>query len=375
MLALSSSLTNASSVLHSRPSRSSPRMRAVAVVRPAARLQGKPAVHAAKAGQHLLAFRPQQARGFKIPQGHRRQPHRQSLMCTAAAICAPALATACLLPTCLGFYVSEMAVSYGYGTATALSAYLIHEAAVKAGSWEWAVAHSLALIIYGLRLNVYLFWRQTVIPRFKERYQEAKTSAGNRLGRTPFIVSCALLYLGLAAPLVLSAQAWTGVTAATGALASAFKVCVSAAFVGLVVAAVGDLQKSMAKSAGQGLVTGGLYSVLRHPNYTGEMLLWTSSWVAGCLAFAALPTRSVGHMGWLALSTLGCIGINFVLMMATRGLEKRQREQYGSGSSGSKWSGSKYNSGKYSGDKYSGNKYGDDSYDKWVDSTWGGFSL
>ena len=102
-------------------------------------------------------------------------------------------------------------MSYGYGSATALSAFLVYSAATKAGCWEWAIAHSLLLIVYGLRLNIYLFWRENTIKRFKDRIQEWKKSTqGNRLAKTPFIVSCALLYLGLAAPLVLSAQAWAG---------------------------------------------------------------------------------------------------------------------------------------------------------------------
>eukprot|EP00959_Pyramimonas_sp_CCMP1952_P017723 376002-Pyramimonas_sp.AAC.1 len=102
------------------------------------------------------------------------------------------------------------------------------------------------------------------------------------------------------------------------------------------------------------------------------MLLWTSSWIAGCLAFAALPTRTAAHSGWLALATLGMLGINYVLMAATRGLEKRQREKYGRGSKSSK-----YDAEKYSGRKYTVSKYAkeDDEYTKWVKSTWGDNTL
>eukprot|EP00242_Pyramimonas_sp_CCMP2087_P010391 CAMPEP_0198215058 /NCGR_PEP_ID=MMETSP1445-20131203/46608_1 /TAXON_ID=36898 /ORGANISM="Pyramimonas sp., Strain CCMP2087" /LENGTH=373 /DNA_ID=CAMNT_0043890579 /DNA_START=87 /DNA_END=1205 /DNA_ORIENTATION=- len=373
MIALRTSLCNAAPI--ERSSRTSASTHAGGVQRARTFPQRKPVVSLLKARCLTTAASPQQRfsctgmfrslqQGHQGLHKHRRQPQRQSLVCTATVVSAPILAAACLLPTCLGYFQSEYTVSYGYGTATALAAALIHEATKSVGGWEWTLAHSLVLVLYGLRLNLYLFYRESFIPRFSKfgkKIEERAKAKGSRLARTPFIVSCALLYLGLAAPLVLSAAAPIA-TIASESLCGAFKVCIGAAYLGWAVAAVGDFQKAVAKANGVGLVTTGLYSVLRHPNYTGEMLLWTSSFVAGCVSFAAMPTRTVAHFGWLALSFLGILGINFVLMQATRGLEKRQRAQY----SGSKYVGAKYaNNDKYNGGKYNGSKYGGDEYQEW----------
>eukprot|EP00435_Cladocopium_sp_Y103_P072084 s436_g39.t1 len=120
--------------------------------------------------------------------------------------------------------------------------------------------------------------------------------------------------------------------------------CATRAFaeVGWGVAAFGDLYKSVvkAKEGKDAIVTGGPYALLRHPNYTGEQLLWSANFVAGLLAAATLHpvarSRHTKHLlqglhgfhvlqspkaillTWLPLSALGLLG-----------LEKRQREKYG----------------------------------------------
>eukprot|EP00913_Durusdinium_trenchii_P012506 g11742.t1 len=109
--------------------------------------------------------------------------------------------------------------------------------------------------------------------------------------------------------------------------------------VGWGVAAFGDIYKSVVKAQqGQNaIVTTGPYALLRHPNYTGEQLLWSANFVAGLLAIAAMKSTKHGLPkalqavlpAWLLLSSLGLLGIIFVLMQATAGLEKRQREKYG----------------------------------------------
>jgi steroid 5-alpha reductase family enzyme len=75
--------------------------------------------------------------------------------------------------------------------------------------------------------------------------------------------------------------------------------------------------------------TGGAYRITRHPNYTGEVLHWLGTYVAGtsCL---------VGRKGcwgwwdaatWLA-STAGLYGIVSIMRAATARLEERQSTKY-----------------------------------------------
>ena len=78
----------------------------------------------------------------------------------------------------------------------------------------------------------------------------------------------------------------------------------------------------------------GVYSIFRHPNYTGELILWTFSTLAGLVA-AVGGTMTHGRKWTLGLvssmlaSILGNIGIVFILCQAANGLEKRQAEKYG----------------------------------------------
>lgn len=243
------------------------------------------------------------------------------------------LSASCLGPTLLGLWRSEYGVSYGYGSAVALSAYHLWRS-----SSGLAAVHLFCLILYGVRLNVFLLWRELFIPRFREmrnRIEERTKQQGGRLSRLPFIVTCALLYLGLVAPGVLVVKA-----AAHGAqFGSGFRLALLGMYVGWGVAAFGDVYKSVVKAQqGQNaIVTTGPYALLRHPNYTGEQLLWSANFVAGLLAIAAMKSTKHGLPkalqavlpAWLLLSSLGLLGIIFVLMQATAGLEKRQREKYG----------------------------------------------
>jgi len=102
---------------------------------------------------------------------------------------------------------------------------------------------------------------------------------------------------------------------------------------GLLVAAVGDAQKSKAKhdfatgmEGSSELVTSGLFKLLRHPNYTGEQVLWSFSALAGLMAALVGPAS---ELLWSASAVLGALGINYVLTMATTNLEKKQEEKYG----------------------------------------------
>lgn len=123
--------------------------------------------------------------------------------------------------------------------------------------------------------------------------------------------------------------------------AKVFRYCLLAMYAGLALDAVGDTYKSASKAfrGEAALVTGGPFYFLRHPNYTGEQLLWTANFISGIAAVAAVGTRhawiSVG--GWLMASALGLSGIMFVLMQATGGLEAKQKEAYSADPVYQKW--------------------------------------
>lgn len=178
------------------------------------------------------------------------------------------LAGACTLPTLLGFWRTEYGVSYAYGGAMAACGMLALPAATAS---PLARAHALALVVYGVRLNGFLLYRELAIPRFqkfRDKIEARSKAKGGRLKRAPFVLGCSFLYYCMAAPLLLTASAPTTGTVAKTLLS----VEVALMYLGLGVAAVGDLQKTLVKRVrGQDtLVTGGLFRWLRHPNYTGK---------------------------------------------------------------------------------------------------------
>lgn len=262
----------------------------------------------------------------------------------SAAPALPVAAAAALGPTLLGFWKREYGVSYGYGVAMALIAALT---LLQSGPPLTALAAALAAVhlLYGVRLTLFLLYRETCIPRFREfRERVEERAPSSRLSRTPFIVSCALLYLWMSAPVLLTAGA-PEIGCSVGRAAS--WAGVAAAALGFLVAAVGDAQKSIvkARSGENTLVTTGVFKYLRHPNYTGELLLWSASTFVGMVS-------TVAHFSWprlggAASSLLGLLGIGFVLARAAANLEKRQRETYGD----------------------------DPAYEEWLKSSWAGVTL
>ena len=252
----------------------------------------------------------------------------------------PAIVMSCLAATSLGYIRYEYGVSYGYGSSVAISAaWILLQSKVSYGSL--AYWHALALIFYGIRLNVFLLYRELCLPRFRkfrEQIEERRTTPatnGNMktrfLSRTPFIIGCATLYTCLVAPLIItSSQAIS--TNVFGA-----NISIGLTWFGFVLAALGDLQKSFIKATlGEDvLVKGALFSRLRHPNYTGEALAWTSSFAASVMVL--LSNWRPSFILPAVAATFGWMGIIGVLVMATTGLEKKQFEKYHNASEYQQW--------------------------------------
>ena len=238
----------------------------------------------------------------------------------------PVLAAACTLPTCLGFWKTEYGVSYAYGAATAICGGF----ALRAAPNAVAVAHAAAVCFYGIRLNSFLLWRELSVPRFREfrdKIEQRSMESGGRLKRTPFVLSCSLLYYCMAAPLLVTSR----LTAAPSPLLlPALASLVALAWSGLLLAAWGDLTKSIVKSklGPDTLVTQGPFRLFRHPNYTGEQILWTANLGCGIVGAAMLEGGLRSAAGTLAASVVGWLGIFFVLAKATTALEKKQAKRY-----------------------------------------------
>jgi steroid 5-alpha reductase family enzyme len=133
-------------------------------------------------------------------------------------------------------------------------------------------------------------------------------------------ISCALLYVGQISPATFYLHN----------LADGLAVNESWAWAGAVVAAAGvliemiaDAQKSAAKKVNaRRFVDTGLYRIVRCPNYFGEILMWTGSFI---ICFGSCCT-----IGQWIIASLGYIGIVYVMFSGARRIELRQDGTYGS---------------------------------------------
>lgn len=176
------------------------------------------------------------------------------------------------------------------------------------------------LFVYGIRLAMYLLIRERRSASYKKiLYQPDNTTRKPVFVMFMIWISCALLYIGQISP----------VTFYLSNLARGEAVNHTWAWIGMAVAAVGviiemvaDAQKSAAKKINASrFVDTGLYRLVRCPNYFGEVLMWTGSFV---ICFGACCTL----WQWV-IATLGYVGIVYVMFSGARRLELRQAEVYG----------------------------------------------
>ena len=263
-----------------------------------------------------------------------RQTSRRHLVAAIPNPIGSEVAAAILVPSSLGFWRREYGVSYGYGLSVAGAAYV----AFKKASTSLGKAHALLHITYGLRLSAYLFLRESTVPKFKRFRDKIEEKAPqSRLARTPFIVSCAALYWWMSFPVLITSSLLNPLK--NGSFISNTVIgCLIVAAIGLSIQILGDTQKYFAKSRDdKALVDGGIYSILRHPNYTGELFLWIFSSLAGILAVPSAFGWTWRALFMIAGTLLGAVGISFVLALATTGLEKRQLETYGRSEAFNRW--------------------------------------
>ena len=209
--------------------------------------------------------------------------------------------------------------SIGYGLS--ISALAVATVLIFSDTLTLPVAIlSGVLFIYGIRLALYLFLRERKSASYKKiLYQPDNTTKKPLFVMTMIWVSCALLYVGQMSPAtfylfnkgtgaeVSEAWAWAGAVIAA---------------IGVVIEMVADAQKSAAKKVNANrFVDTGLYRIVRCPNYFGEVLMWTGSFI---ICFGACCT-----LGQWVIATLGYVGIVYVMFSGARRLELRQNEVYG----------------------------------------------
>ncbi|MBP3885829.1 MAG: DUF1295 domain-containing protein [Olsenella sp.] len=221
-----------------------------------------------------------------------------------------------LVVSSIGFKKYVYFISIGYGFAIAA----IGVALLIAMRGQLSVAMVCAcglLVVYGCRLGGCLALRELRSSSYNSKMKtEIKSGDDVSMGAKVGIwVSAALLYACQASPVAFRFANGSGVDAL-------FVVGMLVSVVGLIVETAADLQKSAAKKANpRRFVDTGLYRMVRCPNYFGEMLFWTGTFVGGITTYA-------GALQWV-VALLGYLGIIYVMFSGARRLEIRQNKAYG----------------------------------------------
>ena len=215
------------------------------------------------------------------------------------------------------YFIYFFSIGYGLSIAALAAATTIIFAETIT---QPAVIFSCTLFIYGMRLAGYLFIREQKSPSYKQILYQPDSKERKPLPTMFMIwISCALLYVGQISPITFylynlskgadigTAWVWTGATIA---------------FIGFLIETIADAQKSIAKKRDpKQFVSTGLYRIVRCPNYFGEILLWSGSFI---ISFGADYTA----WQWI-IASLGYTGIIYVMFSGARRLELRQQESYG----------------------------------------------
>lgn len=215
------------------------------------------------------------------------------------------------------YFIYFFSIGYGF----AISALSVASVIIFRDVITWpALLFCAVMFVYGIRLGMFLLLREKRSASYKKiLYQPENTTKKPFFVMMMIWISCALLYVGQMSPVAFY----------LGNLRDGVMVHEGWMWAGAVVAAIGvaieiiaDAQKSAAKKVNANrFVDTGIYRMVRCPNYFGEVLMWTGSFI---ICFGACCTL----WQWI-IAVLGYIGIVYVMFSGARRLELRQTETYG----------------------------------------------
>ena len=225
-----------------------------------------------------------------------------------------------LLISAIGFYRVVYFVSLGY--AFSIVAMAMTAPILLRDHLTWAaVAQNVLLILWGLRLGLYLLRRESSASYRTELTDVQRRGAGLTAPRKVLIwLGVSLLYVAMFSPSLFHLA---GISILPARLAGVIQVVGLLIMISsLTLETLADRQKSRFKTQSPGQFCNvGLYRLSRCPNYLGEIVFWVGNWVAGLVFYASLP------MAILSLIGLACIIL--IMMGSTKRLERMQGERYG----------------------------------------------
>lgn len=226
-----------------------------------------------------------------------------------------------LVVSALGFVRLVYFISVGYGFSVAAMA-VVMLVWYAAGASPWGIVQVVLILLYGVRLGVYLAVRESGMSYAAERTNvEGQYRVRGVAVKLAIWVGVSLLYAAMVSPALFHIATARDVP---GPVPIVTIVGLAAGYLGLVVESLADFQKSRSKRIAPDTFTGtGLYRVVRFPNYFGEILVWLGSWIAG------LPFYGASVFRW-TVAAAGVIIIILIMLGSARRLEIKQEERYGS---------------------------------------------
>ncbi len=221
-----------------------------------------------------------------------------------------------LIISSVGFYRFIYFISLGYGFSVAgmgIGMLLMFRGSLNAVTGVCC----LLFIVYGCRLGGYLLVRELKSASYRDTMKrEIKDGSAMKVPVKCCIwITCALLYVLQVSPVFfrLAGGGETDMVTVIGMVIMAG---------GILLESMADHQKSVAKAKNPSrFCDGGLYKLVRCPNYLGEVLFWTGVLVSGVTALN-------GVLQWAAALT-GYICIVYIMFGGARRLEIRQNGNYG----------------------------------------------
>ena len=215
------------------------------------------------------------------------------------------------------YFIYFFSIGYGFG----ISALAVTLAIVFKDVLTVPTALMCAVMfIFGCRLGLYLLTREKRSPEYKKILYGPDAAKKKPLFVVVVVwLFCALLYVGQVSPL-----AFYLANKADGAAVNEVWPWIGAILmaVGVLLESVADAQKKAAKKINKHrFVDTGLYKIVRCPNYLGELVIWTGSFI---VCFGAC----CNVWQWI-IAAIGYIGIVYVMFSGARRLELRQDLVYG----------------------------------------------
>lgn len=224
------------------------------------------------------------------------------------------------LVVCLvGFYKYVYFLSIGYGFAV-LGIGVTMAIMGGMGILPLSLPHYIfcaLFVIYGFRLSGFLLIREIKNAAYRKTLQEA---TGDEKAMPIFVkvtiwLFTSALYVAQTSPVFY--RVYNG-----GEVSAFIWVGIVISILGIILETAADQQKSAQKKERPDMVaTKGLYTIVRCPNYFGEILFWTGVFVSSLDIL-----NGVGQ--WL-MAIISYICIVFIMFNGAQRLERRQMARYG----------------------------------------------